>query len=250
MNKVRVKKALCTICIVSILWTSSIYSTHAAPQPPEYSNYDFDNQALRVEPDGEGSIFDVSFFLNSGPIYESFAALEGQGIGKEQWPPDPSREGYSFVGWYDNVEGDRSPYSMDTPIYEDTILYVKWKYSGSGGCWPRPHRGILHGIEEGSSFDINQSISITAEGYNMHLVTPNDQRFRWIPVSWNLSDLMNGNYLGEAPYFATFSIDMQGEYKFYITYKEEIFDGVNWQETGQIHEVEELTFQVLIKTVF
>ena len=35
------------------------------------------------------------------------------------------------------------------------------------------------------------------------------------------------------------------DFNLYITYKEEIFDGVGWQETGQVHEVEELTFQVI-----
>jgi hypothetical protein len=50
--------------------------------------------------------------------------------------------------------------------------------------------------------------------------------------------------LGKAPYQASLSLDNKGEQRLYITYLEEIFDGVGWQETGQLHEVEEVFFQV------
>lgn len=245
MNKAILKKALSAFCIVSILLTSSIYSAQAAPQPLEYSNLDFSYLLVRVEPDGEGTVFDVYFILDTGYVGEPpFAALEGYGVGEAQWPTDPGREGYTFVDWYDNPERTGMPYTMNTPIYEDTELYAKWKYAGSGGYWPRSHRGIINGIDEGSSFDTNQTVSITAEGYNMHLVTPNDQRFRWIPVSWKVTDSMSGDFTAEAPFSAEFSVGEQGDYKLYITYKEEIFDGANWQETGQIRDVEEVSFQI------
>lgn len=243
MNKTKTKKVLSAFCIVSILLTSFVYSAQAAPQPLEYST---NNPLVRVEPVGEGTVFDVNFILNTGLVGEStFAALEGHGIGKEQWPDDPRREDYAFVGWHDNTERTGTSYTMDTPIYQDTDLYAKWDYVGSGGYWPRPHRGVIHGIEEGDRFDANQTISITADGYNTHLDEPKDQRFRWIPVSWKVLDSMTGNFSEEAPFLARLSIDIQGDYKLYIAYKEEVFDGVDWQETGQLHEVEEVSFQVI-----
>jgi len=55
---------------------------------------------------------------------------------------------------------------------------------------------------------------------------------------------MNGSFSDESPFHTKFSIDTKGEYVLHITYKEEIFDGVGWQETGQSHEVPELSFQI------
>ncbi len=237
------KKVTCAICMFTTIWISSICLVYAMPQPLEYFSFGSYEQGRRIEPNGSGTVYNVSFTLNRGFIGEQYAALEGKGIGKEQWPPDPSRENYIFVGWYDNIAGHGKPYTMNTPIYEDTTLYVKWKYSGLGGCWPRSHRGGIKGIEDNGWVSVNQEVYISADGYNLNLVEPKDQRFRWTPVSWRLSDSTGGDFPREAPFLASFSLSTQDEYKIYITYKEEIFDGVNWQETDQVLEVEELAFQ-------
>lgn len=247
MNNMGVRKVIPAICVSIILWTSSICSAQAAPQPLEYTNIDF--QAIRVEPKGDGIVFNIGFTLNKKPMGGAggvpCAALEGHGIGREQWPADPVRPDYTFVGWYDNEERTGEPYTMNTPIYQDTSLYAQWKYSGPGGYWPRARRGILHGMEEGGSYNVGQSISITADGYNMHLTRPNDQRFRWMPVGWRVADVSDGSFSTDAPFTATISVGAVGKYTLYISYREEIFDGVNWQETGQTHEAPELSFQVV-----
>jgi len=243
MSIITKKKAVSVLCVICLFWTSSIYSAHAAPQPLEYLTDEF--TVYRVEPEGDGKVYDVRFNVVRGPVTEPFAALEGHGLGEEQWLQDPVRENYTFLGWFDNPEGEGTQYTKDTPIYKDTELYAAWKYIGSGGCWPRTHRGIINGIEEGSIFNINQTISITAEGYNMNLNEPKDQRFRWKPDSYRVSDSIISSFAEVMPFLTTFSIDNQGDYKLYITYKEEIFDGVTWQETSQVHEVEELSFQVI-----
>ncbi len=79
----------------------------------------------------------------------------------------------------------------------------------------------------------------------MHIEIPNDQRFRWVPVGWKVENMIVGEFSEKSPYSAAFSIDSQGGYKLYITYKEEIFDGIAWQETGQMREVEEVAFQII-----
>lgn len=224
---------------------SEEFNSRGEQHPLDYPTEAWYDHLWRVEPEGEGKIYNVYFVLKSQTWGEAFAALEGHGIGEAQWPgSSPEWDNYTFVGWYDNLEWNGSPYTKDTPIYRDTHLYARWKYSGSGGIWPRAHRGDIQGIDEGGSYSARQELTITVNGYNMNLESPKEQRFRWYPVSWRLSDGTSGSFSIEAPFQATLPLNSKGEQCLYITYLEEIFDGVDWQETEQICEVEELLFQV------
>ena len=223
---------------------SAQFNSRGEVQPIDYPINDLKNPVRRIEPEGEGIVYDVSFVLESQSYGEWFAALEGHGIGGKQWPNDPVWEGYTFVGWYDNLEWKGNPYTKDTPIYQDTSLFAKWKYSGPGGAWPRTRRGDIQGIDEGSRLSAGQKLIITASGYNMNLEAPEDQRFRWYPVTWRLWDGTSGGFSNEAPFQTILSLDSKGDGQLYITYLEEIFDGVDWQETGQLREVEEVTFRI------
>lgn len=242
MNMKQRMKITITLAMVCLLLINPICPVYAAPHTLEYT---LDNSfPERIEPDGDGTVYDVTFNFLSGLIWEPYAALEGHGIGAKQWPGDPGRENYVFLGWYDTPEGTGEPYTKDTPIYGNTELYAKWDYTGPGGYWPRAHRGVIHGVAEGDSLEVNQNISITAQGHNTHLMKPNDQRFRWIPIRWRVSDLSEGEFTKEAPFTATFSLEKQGDFMLHITYKEEIFDGISWQETDQVREVEERSVHV------
>lgn len=224
---------------------SEEFNSRGEQHPLDYPTEAWYDRLWRVEPEGEGTIYNVYFVLKSQTWGESFAALEGHGIGEAQWPgSSPAWEGYTFAGWYDNLEWNGDPYTKDTPIYQDTRLYARWKYSGSGGIWPRAHRGDIQGIDEGSSLSAGQKLTITASGYNMNLESPREQRFRWYPVSWRLSDGTSGSFSEEVPYQAVFTLGNTGEQRLHITYLEETFDGVGWQATGQLREVEEVIFQV------
>lgn len=78
----------------------------------------------------------------------------------------------------------------------------------------------------------------------MNLNAPQDQRFRWKPIAWRLSDGPRGSFTSEAPFAATLLLDNAGEQELFITYSEEIYDGICWQETGQSNETQEVTFLV------
>ena len=218
---------------------SSQQNSRGQVHPIDYPAYDWQYPLNRIEPQGEGTVFDVSFLLRSQSLGESFAALEGHGLGEKQWPNDPVWEDYAFVGWYDNIDWHGNPYTKDTPIFQDTFLYARWEYTGPGGTWPRAHRGYIEGIDEANGLYAGQNLTITANGYNMHLESPSDRRFRWIPISWRLSDETSGMFTSEMPFQADISFNNEGEKWLYITYLEETFDGTSWQKTGQVHEVKE-----------
>ena len=222
---------------------SEQFNSRGAAQILDYPIMDGDRRLERIEPeeDGTGTVYDVTFNLVRRMI-GPFAAAEGRGLGEKQWPDDMQRDLYEFAGWYDNPEGFGKPYTKDTPIYKNTDLYAIWKYTGSGGCRPRPHRGAIGGVNEGASFNVGQAMTISAAGYNMHLSLPNDRRFRWAPISWRVGNDACGEFPVEEPFTAVLSIDDEGEFALYITYREEIFDGLKWQATGQVCEVEERSF--------
>jgi hypothetical protein len=113
-----------------------------------------------------------------------------------------------------------------------------------GSVLPRPYRGIIHGFDEENSLLAGQSITITANGYNMSLESPRDKRFRWIPVSWRLSDGTSGNFTSETPFQADISFNNTGEQWLYITYFEEIFDKNYWQRASRLHEVRERLLEI------
>jgi len=196
---------------------------------------------VRALPDEDGTIFEVQFQTYAFGAFNVFYVLEGDGLGGDMvWSAEefyPIRDDYTFLGWFDNPYFIGEPYTNQTPIYQDTYLFPKWRYSGPGGVWPRAYRGVIHGIDE-NALAAGQAIDITAVGYNMGLELPQDIRFRWVPVSWRLSGGANGDFAGEVPFQASILPDV-GEQWLYITYLEEVFDRVGWQETGQVREVRE-----------
>ncbi|GHV41848.1 hypothetical protein FACS189490_09560 [Clostridia bacterium] len=206
-------------------------------QSLDYFTYGYDTNWWRVEPEEEGTVYNVYFALQSQTWGQVFAALEGQGIGKAQWPASPPGwDGYTFVGWYDNTDWNGEPYTKDTPIYKDTYLHARWKYTGSGGAWPRAYHGDVKGVEHGSEMPDSSEVTITASGYNTALEAPGDQRFRWTPVSWRLPSGKSGAFSESAPFTATLKADTAGEQTLYVTYMEEIYDSNHWQKTGQVRE--------------
>ena len=61
--------------------------------------------------------------------YESVTAKAGETAVE---PDDPTREGYTFGGWYTESDGG-SKFDFDTEISADLTLYAKWNIESSGG---------------------------------------------------------------------------------------------------------------------
>ena len=72
--------------------------------------------------------FEVSFVLgyeNAPAAPEAIQVIEGNPYGG-QLPADPTREGYTFGGWFKTPEFDGEAVDASTPVTESHILYAKW----------------------------------------------------------------------------------------------------------------------------
>lgn len=66
--------------------------------------------------------FTVEFDSNGGTRVESQTVSKGETASK---PKNPTREGYTFKGWYLDVETNEE-YDFDSEVTEDIILTAKW----------------------------------------------------------------------------------------------------------------------------
>lgn len=242
-----IKKYLCMAVstVTAILMILLVSPLVAFSQSMESASIEWeDDNPHRVEPEGDGTVYEVCFLWQNRILYDSMAVLEGQGIGPKQWLEEWHRTNYIFMGWYNNPNGAGERYSMYTPIYEDTSLYPLWKYAGPGGPWPRTNPRGITGVTANENFQPGVEVSITVAGHNTHLVNPPSERFRWIPISWRIDSLIQGEFTDTIPYSFTRVLSASGSYHLYITYIEEVFEGISWQETGREHEVAELPFSV------
>jgi len=221
---------------------SEEFNYRGQAQSTEFLSLEFID-SVRAWPEGDGTVLEVHFQTYAfGPLC-IFFVLEGHGLGGDTvWPQEkyyPIWDDFTFLGWFNNPYFIGEPYTNETPIYHDTNLFAKWRYSGPGGIWPRAYRGIIYGLDEGNAFSADQDITITAMGYSMSLESPQDKRFRWTPISWRLSGGASGVFTSEIPFQARISLNSIGEQWLYIAYLEEVFDRAGWQETGQVREVRE-----------
>lgn len=212
--------------------------------PLEYHDSNWKDEALGFEPNEGDTVYEVTFQYQDRFSDEVYEVLAGHSIGEQRWINDPERDEYTFVGWYDIEDWNGEPYTKDRPINKDVSLYAKWKYAGLGGAWPRAYRGDIQGVNSEGSLSVGEALTISASGYNMDLEYIRDQRFRWKPISWRLSDGTNGSFSADAPFEAEIPLGSKGEQRLFITYSEEIFDRIEWQPTGQLHEVEEALLTV------
>lgn len=76
-----------------------------------------------TDPDGNpATYYIVSFQTNGGSVIADAAVKENDTVAE---PAAPTREGWTFGGWYQNAELT-AEFDFNTPITENTVLYAKW----------------------------------------------------------------------------------------------------------------------------
>ncbi len=72
----------------------------------------------------------VTFDLNGadGTPHDPVTVDKGQSLGANNWPTDPTRQGYRFDGWYTKTGDalDTTKWSATTTTTGNTTLYAKW----------------------------------------------------------------------------------------------------------------------------
>ena len=70
----------------------------------------------------------VTFDSNGGSAVEAVTLEDGQAVAK---PADPTREGYTFAGWFAD-KGLKTAYDFSAPVTGDLTLYAKWAKNAAG----------------------------------------------------------------------------------------------------------------------
>ena len=103
--------------------------------------------------------YEIAFESNGGTMYYSVRALSGDMISL----PTPEKEGYEFIGWYDNAELAGEALSDNYTIKENDTLYAKWDaYEGT----------IIFESNGGTEYN-----SVTFEAQKVEIPTPKKEGF-------------------------------------------------------------------------
>lgn len=95
---------------------------HPLVNGPEYS--DTNNEAKIAETETEEHT--VTFKPENGQSDWTETVEDGQSVNP---PSDPTRDGYTFAGWYDE---DGNEYDFDTPVTQDITLIAHWTENNPG----------------------------------------------------------------------------------------------------------------------
>ena len=102
------------------------------------------------------NIYDVRFDANGGKeAYESEKVSHGDAYGK--FPPEPTRIGYEFAGWFTEKDGGNDkPVKVDTKVTASHTLYAHWtlkkytvKFDANGGTVTPAEKTVTYGSTYG-----------------------------------------------------------------------------------------------------
>ena len=104
------------IIILSALLTSLVLTTSGCSKKVNIDNSSFNSSEVN-------NIFVVTFDSNGGNSVDSQNVEKGEKIKK---PEDPTRFGYTFLGWYDLNTNEKWSFSGGV-VTEDVVLTAKWE---------------------------------------------------------------------------------------------------------------------------
>ena len=109
----------------------SRFCQNVIPQPTPPSNPPIIDPPIEEPPQPTPTSYSVTFDLNydDAGVYQTLSVKAGEKITK---PKNPTRDNYSFLGWYTAVTGG-SKFNFKKAINEITTLYAHWSKISNGG---------------------------------------------------------------------------------------------------------------------
>lgn len=147
----------------------------------------------------EGNLYTVTFDSNGGSEITSRRVGENGSVIK---PTDPTREGYTFLGWYLNGE----EFDFNTKITSDITLTARWEeitnegegQGGSGSGGGGGSTGPINVTSVSLNFktiylDIGETKTVTARVYPSNAT---NRTVTWSSSNNNIATVSNGNITG------------------------------------------------------
>ena len=141
----------------------------------------------------EGNLYTVTFDSNGGSEITSRRVGENGSVIK---PTDPTREGYTFLGWYLNGE----EFDFNTKITSDITLTARWEeitnegegQGGSGSTGPIDVTSVSLNFKT-IYLDIGETKTVTARVYPSNAT---NRTVTWSSSNNNIATVSNGNITG------------------------------------------------------
>jgi uncharacterized repeat protein (TIGR02543 family) len=75
--------------------------------------------------------YTVTFNADGGsPSTQTLWVNSGSSVGSSNMPKEPTRNGYTFEGWYTETNGNGSQFTASTTVTADKTVYAKWTLAG------------------------------------------------------------------------------------------------------------------------
>jgi uncharacterized repeat protein (TIGR02543 family) len=157
------------------------------------SSREFDNDMKANQKPAMPAQYTVTFNANGGsPSGRTKTVTDGAAVGAWNIPPNPTRSGYTFDGWYTDKNGGGSQFTGSTTVSGNITVYAKWTAASpladlsleAGLSW------IETNAVEGGSYTItlrqNESIgrgTLSYSGKKVNVILSGDASERVISLS-------------------------------------------------------------------
>jgi uncharacterized repeat protein (TIGR02543 family) len=115
------------------------------------------------------AVYTITFDADGGsPETQTGEVKMGETVGSSNMPPEPTKSGYIFDGWYTSRNGFGSQFTDSTPVTGDITVYAKWTpvytvtFNADGGSPDMQTKTVKGGEALGSS---NMPPEPTKSGY-------------------------------------------------------------------------------------
>ena len=136
---------------------------------------------VEMDPVASGTQYTVEFDTDGGSYIAPVTVNDGDTVGRPQ--DDPTKDNYSFAGWYANAQRTEE-YDFGDPVHEPRIVYAKWEEVEEPSISLNYVSLDFGTFTIGSNEDLTRDVTVTNDSDN-NLEVSIDMLFRDV-VFWKL----------------------------------------------------------------